>query len=151
LTLTVKSLQQKYNPQAKIPKITFYEWLDGIDRMANEMINKESELFSFWAWDYFLGQEPELVKKFRSKSLKQYNKVKIFRSPKYQSLHKNDNRSTHQYFQYIDELKIDIQITEDKLSIISLENNAPVGLLIKHQDIVNGFKQIFLELWKRGV
>ncbi len=149
LELTIKELQQRYNPEAKLPKITFYEGVDGIERMSEEMMSTPTNLFSFGAGDYFLTKEPELVKKFRAKSAKRYKKVNILRSAKYQSLHKDDIRSTHRYFHFIEELKIDIQIVEDKLSIVSLENSSPVGILIKHQDIVNGFKEIFMELWKR--
>lgn len=149
LAITIKELQEKYNPKAKLPKITFYEGIDGIERLANEMISRQSDLFSFSAGDYFLLKQPELIEKFRSKSIKKYKNVYVFRAPKYKQLHKDNTQSIHRYFRFIEELKIDIQITEDRLSIISLENSSPMGILITHQDIVNGFKQIFSELWRR--
>lgn len=149
LALTIKELQQQYDPDAKIPKITFYEGIDGIERMFDEMLMKDGTLLSFGAGDYYMEKYPDLVKNFRKKSQKQNQKVLIFRGNKYKDLHKNDNRSTHRYFSTIDEFKIDIQIKEDKLSIVSLENSFPIGILIKHQSIVNGFAQIFHELWSK--
>jgi len=145
----VSNLQKLYNPNAKIPKITIYEWIDGIEKMSDELLKDSNEMLSFWAGDYFLEKYPNIIETFRKKSKKQYKKVKILRAKKYEYLHQNDKRSEHRYFNHIDELKIDIQITEDKISIISLDNSVPTGILIRHQDIVNGFKEIFKELWER--
>jgi hypothetical protein len=43
---------------------------------------------------------------------------------------------------------VDIQITDDKISISSVENNAPIWVLIKHREIAHAFSEIFHELWK---
>jgi predicted transcriptional regulator len=52
------------------------------------------------------------------------------------------------YFRILEELKVDIQITDDKISISSVENNAPIWVLIKHREIAHAFSEIFHELWK---
>lgn len=72
----------------------------------------------------------------------------IMRAPKYQHLY-TDARKENRYFHHIDELKVDIQIAEDSIAILSLEHASPIGLIIQHQDIVNAFRQIFMELWAR--
>lgn len=150
LAKVVDDLQKNYHPNAKLPKITMYEWIDGIVKMSDELLKDSSEMLSFWAGDYFLEKYPDIVLAFRSKSKKQYKKVKIIRPKKYEKLHTNDNRIENKYFKHIEELKIDIQITKEKLSIISLNNANPVGVLIQHQDIVNGFYEIFKELWEQN-
>lgn len=106
-------------------------------------------LCAFGAGDYIFRQEPDIVKKFRAKSMKKYKSTMIIRAPKYKELY-TDGRKQDQYFQYIDELKVDIQITEDTIAILSLEHISPIGLIIKHQEIANAFRQIFMELWMRG-
>lgn len=148
LELTIKELQQRYNPEAKLPKITFYEGVDGIERMFEELLTRPTSLYSFGAGDYFLGKEPELIKNFRKKGQKVYRDTYVIRSPKYKSLHTNDGEKRYnRYFQHIEELKIDIQIVDDVLTIASMENTAPIGIVIKHQGIVDAFKGIFSELW----
>lgn len=81
--------------------------------------------------------------------MKKYKTTMIIRSPKYQHLY-TDSQKQNRYFRHIDELKVDIQIAEDTIAILSLEHASPIGLIIKHQDIANAFRQIFMELWMRG-
>ncbi len=148
LSVTVKELEQKYNPNAKLPKITFYEGIDGIGRMLDELLTHPTTLYSFGAGDYFLEKEPELILNFRKKAKHAYKKVFVMRSPKYRHLHEKDplNYQT-KYFQSLNELEVDFQITDDMLSITSIKQSIPVGILIKHKEIVNAFTQIFQELW----
>lgn len=151
LALTIKELQQQYDPDAKIPKITFYEGIDGIERMFDELLTHPTELYSFGAGDYFLQKEPELIDKFRKKAKKVYRNVYVMRSPKYKAIHTTDttNKQNH-YFKNIEELKVDIQIVDDLITIATIEDPAPIGIVIKHAVIVNAFKQIFEEVWKNS-
>ena len=146
----VTELQNIYNPKAKIPKITIYEWLDWIEKMFDNLVENQTTLYSFWAWDYFLQKEEEFIKKFRKKSIKSYDNVYIIRAPKYEKLHKNDVvKQKTKYFKHIEELKIDIQIVDDKMTITSLWEPTPIWILIKHKEIIDAFKQIFTEIWKK--
>ncbi len=148
LALTVKDLQQAYNPNAKLPQVTFYEWIDGIERMFEMLLSHPTEIFSFGAGDYFLAKEPRFIESFRKKAFKIYKEVYVLRPSKYQALHTNDPKNRHnRYFKHIEELKIDIQIIDDMITIASLEGFVPIGVAIKHAAIVEAFRQIFLELW----
>lgn len=150
LTRVVKKLEEKYNPNARLPKITFYEGIDGVERMFNELLLNPTTLYSFGAGDYFLQKEPGMIESFRKKSKNVYKDTYVMRAPKYHPLHNNKIAHRYnQYFQFIEELKVDIQIVDDVLTIASLENSSPIGVVIKHQEIVNAFKAIFIELWKR--
>lgn len=150
LTRVVKKLEQKYNPDAKIPKVTFYEGVDGIERMFDELLLNPTTLYSFGAGDYFLQKEPKMIQNFRKKSKNVYKDTYVMRAQKYKSLRtKKIEHRYNQYFQFIEELKVDIQIVNDVLTIASLENSSPIGVVIKHQEIVHAFKAIFIELWKR--
>lgn len=151
LSLTVKELQKNYNPQAKLPKITFYEGIDGIGRMFDELLTHPTELYSFGAGDYFLSKEPELINDFRKKAKKVYRNVYVMRSPKYKVIHTTDTPSKqNRYFKSIDELKVDIQIVDDLMTIATIEGAAPIGIVIKHAVIVGAFKSIFEEMWKNS-
>ncbi len=51
----------------------------------------------------------------------------MIRSEKYRQLHTNDPiKMQTKYFRILEELKVDIQIIDDKISISSIENNAPI-------------------------
>lgn len=51
----------------------------------------------------------------------------MIRSEKYQQLHLNDpTKMQTKYFRILEDLKVDIQITDNKISIASVENNAPM-------------------------
>lgn len=146
----VKELQGLYNPLAKIPKITMYEGKDGIEKMYDELIQTPTDLYSFWAWDYFISKEKTLIESFRKKSQKTYKTIYVIRSPKYKDLHQNDTKKMNtRYFEGIDELKVDIQIVQDKMSIISLWEPKPIWIMIKHKEIVEAFENIFKEIWKK--
>lgn len=148
LAFTIKELQEKYDPNTKLPKVTFYEGLDWIERMFHGLLTKGSSLYSFSAGDYFLQKEPELIQRYRTKSNYAHKNVQIIRAKKYEPLHKNDPSFMQtQYYQNINELRIDIQIAGDTLSIASMENDYPIGILIKHDAIAQGFQQIFQEIW----
>lgn len=106
-------------------------------------------LCAFGAGDYILRKEPEIVKKFRSKSMKKYKTAMILRAPKYRHLYASSDKNDR-YFRHIDELKVDIQIAGDTIAILSLDHTSPIGLMIKHHDIANAFQQIFMEIWMRS-
>jgi hypothetical protein len=75
--------------------------------------------------------------------------VYIIRAPKYERLHR-ENRAIPvytRYFQFLSELKIDFQMTDDTLAIQSHEDGIPLSLLIQHRPIVEGFRALFEEIW----
>lgn len=148
----VKDFQKLYNPYTSLPKVTFYEGTDGIDRLLEEITEKSANCVTFGAGDYFLDRVPDVVKKFRRNAAKQYKSAKILRVPKYRERHtdeKDPSRRTR-YFRFLEELKIDIQIVEDKIAISSIASGASVGVLIKHQEIAEAFRQIFEEVWRNS-
>lgn len=57
--------------------------------------------------------------------MKKYKTALIIRAPKYKKLYPNASKR-NRYFQYIDELKVDIQITEDTLAVLSFDPVSPI-------------------------
>ena len=131
LGAAIKELQQVYNPDAKLPKVTFYEGIDGVERMLDDLLKSpkpntpQNTLCAFGAGDYIIEKEPEIVKEFRSKSMKKYKSAMIIRSPKYKHLYLN-GKGKDRFFRYIEELKVDIQIADDTIAILSLEQASPI-------------------------
>ena len=72
LAMRVKELQQVYNPNAKLPKVTFYEGMDGIERMFTDLLSGPAlkpsiPLCSFGAGDYLIQNHPDIINNYRSK------------------------------------------------------------------------------------
>lgn len=145
---SIKRLQETFDPEARRPKVSLYEWLENVEEMYGKMLEKPTNLYSFSAGDYFLSKVPDAVTRFRKKSPAKYEHVWIIRSPKYAPLHTGPKAGTlTRYFRTIDELKVDIQIVEDRMSIVSVDGAVPMGLLIEHREIVETFRQLFREVW----
>ena len=64
----VKDFQKLYNPYTTLPKVTFYEGMDGLDRLLGEMLEHPTNMVSFGAGDYLREKYPELITNFRKKS-----------------------------------------------------------------------------------
>lgn len=151
LPLITKTLQKIYNPHTSIPDVTFYDGDDGVEKMLMDLSKEPGEMYTFGAWDYFNTKKPNLTKKFRQNALQVNREIYVIRSPKYRELHEGkDEKLRHtNYFKYIEELKMDIQIRKETIAITSIFDNAPIGILIKHQEIAEEFQKIFKELWLR--
>lgn len=60
LASTIKELREMYNPDAKIPKFAFYEGVDGMDRMLDDLLKTPIQgeppktLYAFGATDYLV-------------------------------------------------------------------------------------------------
>ena len=75
----------------------------------------------------------------------------MLRSPKYKAIHTTDTtKKQNRYFKHIEELKVDIQIVDDLMTIATIEDPSPVGIVIKHTVIVDAFKTLFQEMWKNN-
>lgn len=147
---SMHELQALYNPHGNMPKVTFYEGVDGARDLLFAMVEEEGDLVSFGAGDYLLGKYPEMVEDFRRKAFTEYRRIRVIRSPKYKEAHYDDPAHMEtRYFTAIDELTVDVQVREDKMSILSIDKGAPMGVLIEHEDITGAFRQIFDELWGR--
>lgn len=64
----VKDFQKIYNPYTILPKVTFYEGIDGLSRLLEEMLEHPTNMVSFGAGDYIKEKYPEIVTNFRKKS-----------------------------------------------------------------------------------
>jgi len=147
---SMHELQTLYNPHGNMPKVTFYEGVDAARDLLFAMVEEEGDLVSFGAGDYLHQVYPEIIDDFRRKAFTEYRNIRVLRSPKYAELHfKDPAHMETRYFSGIEELTVDIQVREDKMSILSIDKGAPMGVLIEHDDITRAFGQIFDELWGR--
>jgi sugar-specific transcriptional regulator TrmB len=146
---SMPELQQLYNPDTKVPAITYYSGIDGIKRLLEHNLKHPSNIVSFGWGDYFNIKIPTIVDTFRRLAQKYFigKKISVLRPPKYRESYTNNDQMKNGYYSQIEEFPIDIQITDDYLSIISIDDGNPVWILIQHQTIAKSFKMIFEEIW----
>ncbi len=147
----VKELQKVYSPIVTLPKVTFYEGKENVVNVLLNLLKEPTDVVSFWARDYYLQVAPELFSAFRKKAKFWYTNAKVIRANKYRGKYNNieTQKIKTWYFKYIDELKVDIQMTKDKLSFFSIEPEGAVGIVIQHKKIVEAMRGIFDEIWNR--
>lgn len=138
-----------FNPQGNTPKVSFFEGVEGVRELLFHMVDEPGDLVSFGAGDYFAAKHPELVENFREKAYKEYRNIRVIRAAKYQALHQEPPKHMqNKYFRYVEELTTDIQVRENKMSIISIDSGAPMGVLIEHTDMTAAFRMLFEEMWE---
>lgn len=149
LTNITQQLQKIYNPYTNIPDVTFYEGDEGVQKMLDIFSDLPGEVRTLSAGDYISERNPELVKRFRQRAMQINRDIYVIRAAKYKKVHesKNEKHYKTRYFRHLDELKIDIQIREGTIWLVSILDNAPIGIMIKHQEIADEFQKLFQELW----
>jgi len=144
------SLQDLYNPNGKMPKISFYEGVQAAQDLLLNMVDGEGDIVCFGAGDYVHEKYPQMVEDFRRKAHQDKRATRIIRAPKYRDLHEEDPKHVQtRYFKNIDELTVDIQVFQNKMSILSIDKGAPMGVMIEHEDGTGAFRAIFNELWDK--
>jgi sugar-specific transcriptional regulator TrmB len=141
--------QTLYENANNIPKIQVFEGKNGIKTLLESLLVEPSHLLSFGAGDYFLKHCPNLVESFREKAYKTYKSIKVIRAPIYKHKHKKKEHNIHtKFFPFLQEQKVDIQITDNIMTIASIDKNHPIGIRIEHKEIIESFRNIFEEMWK---
>jgi len=137
------------NPHSFLPKVQYFEGQDGVMSLLLKMAASEGEIVTYSARDFYMKMNPEMVKQFQKKltKLNPPQKVRIIRCATDKKQELNTINKQNKFFNRLKDLKVDIQITKDKISIASIDKNAPVGVLIQHKQIAAAFYQIFDELW----
>ncbi len=142
-----QSLQKIYNPLTSLPDVTFYEWVEWVEKVFLETAKDPGDVFTFSGWDYIRQKKPELIDKFREKVEKVNKTAYVIRPNKYRVAYNWKIKIQNRYFNSIDELKIDLQIHSDRVSIISMADDFPIWVVIRHKEIAEEFQKIFKELW----
>ena len=146
----MSELKRLYNPSSILPQIKFYDGIEGVKKLYEIMVDNPDDLISFGAGDYFLDKTPEIIESFRKKAYSKPKTVKVIRSQKYKIRHHKDPEWIQtRYFRKIEELLVDIQVSKNLISIASINQNMPVGIIITNSEIAKTITQIFEELWEQ--
>jgi len=149
-------LTELYNPYTKLPKVTFYEWIDSVIKMLIDNHAKiKDNTYEFSAQSDLLKKYPREIQKYSDLHMKyrKNHKNYVIDSIEYKDendkLKKNYGNIPIKY--YPDKnlnLKTHIQVDWDKIAIISNHWDEPLWIDIHHKEIAEDFKKIFKQIWK---
>ncbi len=148
-----------YNPHTKIPKVTFYEWIDWIKKVLDLSLGAKwvidsyvdveaiSGIFDEWNKEYVEKKEKLKIKKrsiysetsenqkylknFYKKFNDDFNKVKF--------INKQKNYFLESYLVFM--------IYDEKITFITLEESNPIWIIIENKIIYNFQKNMFNFMW----
>lgn len=154
------------NPLSIKPKVKFYEGEEGVKRAMMDTFTSTETLLSWDAMDSWLNSTPELKKfvqeyaRLRVEKYKIPVKVLFFDTPTsrkyilkdYPPLKKKKNPLMD--FRWvpkgITKFNNEINVYNDKVSIVSLAKNEMLGVIIESHEIAQTMKSIFQMAWKSG-
>lgn len=143
-----------YNPYTKLPKVTFYEWLDGIEKVLNDSLNSTEIIDGFVNVDDIKGIANNVNKKYTEKRiLKKIKRRSIYlessKTKEYlKNIYKDESLNT---IKYLDNSKYKLYISfmmyDWKISYITFKDDTYIWVIIQNEDIYNFHKNIFQFMW----
>ncbi len=145
---------QKDNYNSNIPKIRFYEGVDGVKQIYEEVLKEGKDYYRYGDLEKIyniLGDyADEFIKKRKKLNIKSYAIMPI----------RNDKKRANNDEKNIDELREplyipyeifpiegEIRIFGNKVSIVSLQKKPLIGVIIESEVIYNMFYSIFMLTW----
>ncbi len=149
---------QKQNPITLQSEVKFFEGVDAVKNLYDDSWrnNKEKVIYAITDYDKAyetLGQFME--KEYFPQRIKNGVFVKSLLSKKAKTAKTDILRSKNllremKFDDVFKELGIELNIYEDKISIVAFDREKPSAVLIKNKIISSAFKAIFNSLWKNA-
>ena len=148
-----------YNPYTKLPKVTFYEWLDWIQKVlddsltATEVIDSFADVDSVWKYifnmnkKYWEDRKKLNIKKRMIIPNTEYSKE--YMNNNYQD--KNDKLNQFKFLNSEEyDLYISFMIYDWKVSYITMEEETYIWVIIENPQIYNFHKNMFKFIWNNS-
>ncbi len=144
------------NPKISIPKVYFYEGIDGIKKIYEDILKKgNKKTFSALSLDNMaIELKNWLMKSFTKKKVKKniFSKVLLSsgKAKKYKKLDKKQKRESIviPYKKHPFEVEIDIY-DENKTAFISFDETEMIGVIIESEKIANTMNSLFSLVWEK--
>lgn len=143
----------KYNLLSGKPNVQFFEGLEGIEKVAFDSLESNTDVLSFVDTDAVIKYYPKLNEKYVKSRLKNNVKKKIIStdSETLRKEMKNDDKNLTEQKIIKDKIHFAtvVMIYDGKVSFITLDPNRSVGIIIEDPDIYKTHKAIFEYIWNR--
>ena len=151
----MQELIKMQNPYTSLPKVSYYEWIDSVMKMLIDNHSRiEDDTYEFSAHIPLMEKFPKEILEYSKIHMKHRKNHKNLVLDCIENKNYNDNENIYSnlFFKYYKEnnlnLKTHIQIDWDCIAIISAHWEKPMWIDIRHKEIAEDLKKIFMQLWK---
>ena len=156
LNKVMSDMLQMYNPYTKLPKVTFYEWEEGIKKVLEDTLTSTEIIDSFadvdLVWQYIFDINKKYWEKRKKLNIKKRMIIpdteysKNYMRNNYES--KNDILNTFKFLSTNEyDLYISFMIYDSKIAYITLEEWSYIWVIIENKQIYNFHKNMFKFIW----
>jgi len=152
-------LIELYNPYTKLPKVTFYEWIEWIQKVlddsltATETIDSFADVDSVWRYIFDLNKKYWIQRKKL-----EIKKRMIIPDTKYSKEYMDNNyeekNDSLNQFKFLDsneyDLYVSFMIYDWKVSYITMEEWSYTWVIIENKQIYNFHKNMFKFIWNNS-
>ena len=144
------ALKGMINPEARLPKVQFFEGKSGIIELYDKILELNAPIDSFEDKGEMAAFIPEYIPKFIEgrKNRKIFNRVICPDANAINESLAEEFRETRVLPTKDFPFTCDIKICKDLVSIFSFDEASAVGAAIRHKDIADNFRLLFEVLWK---
>lgn len=150
---TLPELLAIYNKSKTKPTVTFYEGVEGIKEVLQDMLKEKQTVSAFSDFkhmaavfgDYYFDVFPpeRARRRIISRNI-------VPDTPKARELAKKDARYLRETkFLQVPDLKTEINIYGNKVALNSYQSNTPFGVIIEDQNIAETLRTVWQELWDK--
>ena len=142
-----------YNPYTKLPKVTFYEWEEGIKKILDDSLTAKETIDTIADVESIINKIPEINKKYiksriDAKIKKRWILSNTTLSKEYIEKKYNDDLND---FKLINSKEYNIYISfmiyDWKVSYITMSESLFISVIIEDENIYNFHKNIFKFMW----
>ena len=150
----MKDLIWFYNPYTKLPKVTFYEWEEGIKKVLDDSLLAKETIESFvdvlatqkYIWKINEAYTENRIEKWISKKsiYENTDSIKNYLTSLYNEKWLNEIKyiNNNKFTMYVS-----LMIYDNKISYITLKENNLFWVIIENEDIYNFHKNLFNYIW----
>ena len=148
-----------YNPYTKLPKVTFYEGLDWIQKVLDDSLTSTEIIDSFAdvdsVWKYIFDMNKKYWEKRRKLNIKKRMIIPDTEySKKYMDNNYEETNNSLNQFKFLDSSEYDLYISfmiyDNKVSYITMEEWSYIWVIIENKQIYNFHKNMFKFIWNNS-
>lgn len=148
---SIKYFESIKNNKAILPKVSFFEWKEWLEKLYNQILDFNKPIDSFEDKWEMVSLIPACVDNFvlERKKRKIYNRVICPSNNPINIESKEELRSVKMLQDKDFPFTGDIKICWDHVSIMSFKENSAVAVSIKDEDIADNFRVLFNYFWNK--
>jgi hypothetical protein len=153
LTYSLGSLSSKYNLITGKPSVQFFEGTEAVRKITGDYPTTDKEIRQIIDISEFIKAIPSETEGYRNERIKKGDQKRML-LPATQSNTDYADKSTEMtefgFLKNISEIEAAIQIYDERVTMLKVNSDTKIGVLIEDKDIANTMKKVFDALWEKS-